>query len=136
MKRIRGVTQSDLAALEARLARIEAFFPREHEALFAVPFDATIKVVGRVAFEMGMTRTHIIGQGREAAHARARFAIVWVVREAYGLSYPQIGRQLGGRDHTTIMAAYKRAVAMRTGNDPSFVRLTDKLLAECRGGAA
>lgn len=44
---------------------------------------------------------------------RARHILCYLMRQHTGLSYPQIGRILGNRDHTTIMnavAAVERAI--------------------------
>jgi chromosomal replication initiator protein len=44
--------------------------------------------------------------------ANARTVCVWIARRHFRTvpSYPWVGRQLGGRDHTTMMHSEKRAV--------------------------
>lgn len=43
---------------------------------------------------------------------RARFAAYRMMREERGLSYTQIGRMLGHRDHSTVMLGIRQAVRL------------------------
>jgi chromosomal replication initiator protein len=45
---------------------------------------------------------------RRQAAVFARALVVYLARELAGLSYEQIGRALGGRDHTTMMHNYRK----------------------------
>ncbi|KKC27458.1 hypothetical protein WP12_03325 [Sphingomonas sp. SRS2] len=65
---------------------------------------------------------------REIEHTRARWAIMWAARKSIGLSTPQIGRRLGGRDHTTVIHGLRRAEALRASHLP-FRELTNALCA-------
>lgn len=59
------------------------------------------------------TLDEIKGSRRNHYLIKARFAVIDAIkRERPDLSYPQIGKFMGGRDHTTIMAAV-RAIAER-----------------------
>lgn len=61
------------------------------------------------AFEM--SAVDLVSPRRDARTVRARNAAAWLMRELLPRSYPQIGRALGGRDHTTIMHACAAAEA-------------------------
>lgn len=65
---------------------------------------------------------------------RVRFAAVWLARTALSASWRAIGRQLGRRDHSTIIHAFTRAEALR-GADSGFRATTDRLLAALATGA-
>lgn len=67
-----------------------------------------------VAAETGWSEADLRGPGRDAGLVRARDLVVWRARRD-GLSLTQIGRELGGRHHTTIMAAAQRAAAWQEG---------------------
>jgi chromosomal replication initiator protein len=56
----------------------------------------------------GISYEDFIGSGRASQLVRARFAAAYVLR-FYGMSYPEIGRKIGGRDHTTMLHAVNRA---------------------------
>jgi chromosomal replication initiation ATPase DnaA len=56
------------------------------------------------------------------AVSEVRELVVWVLREAVPHpvpSFPVIGLALGGRDHSTIISAYRKAVA-RVDADPAL----------------
>jgi chromosomal replication initiator protein len=74
----------------------------------------------------GISIPRLRGGERSTPVARARFAIIWTMREHSGLSLPQIGNAIGGRDHTTVMHACRRAKALRE-TDPEFLALCDRL---------
>jgi chromosomal replication initiation ATPase DnaA len=92
-------------------------------------------VMARVSFEMGVPVVDITGRGQGKPALRARAAISWIAGLVCGSSLAEIGRALGGRDHTTVIHQRRRAEQMR-GTDPAFRRVTNRLLAEFGGGAA
>ncbi len=53
----------------------------------------------------------IIGKSREKRVAFPRQVIMYLLREELKLSYPSIGEELGGRDHTTAMHAHTKVAA-------------------------
>jgi hypothetical protein len=89
-------------------------------------------ILREVALEHGLTVAALIGQGR-SRH------IAWPRQEAYyraftecqHLSYPEIARRIGGRDHTTVLhgvrahcerngQTYAHAVRIRKHGGPDF----------------
>ena len=50
-----------------------------------------------------MTLSDLTGPGRTIHFVFARKQVSYWARELTGRSYPEIGRRLGGRDHTTIL---------------------------------
>jgi chromosomal replication initiator protein len=54
------------------------------------------------------TTTELLGQSRKRPVANARQVAMYVMRELTELSYPEIGREFGGRDHTTVIHAVQR----------------------------
>lgn len=86
------------------------------------------EMVAWVSARSGLHRGDIISRYRTGELARARFAIMWAARRATRLSLPQIGRHLGGRDHTTIRSGIRSADELREVHPP-FRALTDELLA-------
>ncbi len=51
---------------------------------------------------------HVLGKSREKRLAFPRQIIMYLLREEMSNSYPSIGQELGGRDHTTAMHAYSK----------------------------
>jgi chromosomal replication initiator protein len=56
----------------------------------------------------GITLDELLGSGRKANIAQARQITCWFYKNDLSLSFPHIGKLLGGRDHTTIMHAVKK----------------------------
>ncbi|OGF33439.1 hypothetical protein A2223_02230 [Candidatus Falkowbacteria bacterium RIFOXYA2_FULL_35_8] len=50
----------------------------------------------------------VLGKSREKRFAFPRQIIMYLMREELGFSYPTIGSEIGGRDHTTAMHAYSK----------------------------
>jgi chromosomal replication initiator protein len=50
----------------------------------------------------------LLGKSREKRLAFPRQIIMYIMREEMKSSFPSIGTELGGRDHTTAMHAYDK----------------------------
>lgn len=74
--------------------------------------------VNRRAAELGFTYNQMIGITRKQAIAKVRQLIMWEIKNIVkpDISYPEIGRIFGGRDHTTVLHAI-RAVEARKARD-------------------
>ena len=57
---------------------------------------------------------------------------MYLCREISSLSYPEIGRQLGGKDHTTVMHACRR-IEKLAAEDPSFKQMLETITRELNG---
>jgi chromosomal replication initiator protein len=59
----------------------------------------------------------VIGSSRKKELVKPRQISVYLIREELGSSYPNIGQELGGRDHTTAMHAYNKILKEVKEND-------------------
>ena len=57
---------------------------------------------------------------RQAPVVRARQVGMWLAREFTGRSLPEIGRQFGGRDHTTVLHAVRKVGAVADRMRPAM----------------
>jgi chromosomal replication initiator protein len=73
-----------------------------------------IKVVGKF-YEISIE--DIIGKCRQKRLAFPRQIIMFLMREELRSSYPSIGQELGGRDHTTAMHAYTKISEMMENDE-------------------
>lgn len=64
------------------------------------------EVVASVAYEFDVTGMELKGAGRSRSLTHPRAVVVRILRER-GMSFPQIGRWLGGRDHSTIINLHR-----------------------------
>jgi len=65
-------------------------------------------VCAEIAEAHGITVTSLLSPLRYAHIVRARDHALAVIRWSSGLSYPELGRIFGCRDHTTVHAAVRR----------------------------
>jgi chromosomal replication initiator protein len=148
-----GVETDDHDALSELAGRIDANVRRLHGALTRViahasltakPLSAELiaeliptrsqrqeptaveEIQQRVAEAFGISRAELVGGSRAATPLRARQVAILLTREATDLSLPQIGRLYGGRDHSTILNALRRAEAT-VGADASLARQVAEL---------
>jgi chromosomal replication initiator protein len=74
----------------------------------------------------GLTSKELIARDRRPEVARARKVAIYLSRELTGKSLPEIGRRLGGRDHSTILAAV-RSLSGDIERDEDLAQAVDKL---------
>lgn len=72
------------------------------------------RILYDVATRHNMTVQEMIGKDRRPRYIRARQEAMYLLRQA-GYSYPQVGRFVGGRDHTTALHGERQHAARITG---------------------
>lgn len=60
-------------------------------------------IVERVAAEHGTSVREIMSSSRYKSTNIARQAVYFALRNETGLSYPEIGKRIGGRDHSSVI---------------------------------
>jgi chromosomal replication initiator protein len=78
---------------------ISATKPRQITASFIIETTAEM---------FGLQIDQLCGKSRTRDLVHARQVGMYVCRELTDLSYPQIGKEFGGRDHTTVIHAYDK----------------------------
>lgn len=116
--RLEAVTNQ--LAMKERKTRADEVMRLLHQP---VPEDEarSIKDVVRVVCAVwNVTHGELVGPGRRRSIAWPRQAAFWLARHhCQALSYPQIARHFGKRDHTTIMHGL-RVVEQRLAADADF----------------
>lgn len=77
-----------------------------------VPRPRWRKVLEDVAAKHGIDVKVLVGRSKPILLSPARQEAAYRMRMECGLSYPQLGRALGGRDHSTIIHAVRRHAAL------------------------
>jgi len=128
---------SDITPFPANYLRVRAWAHRNGYALIRTdpiaPSQSVSTCIDLAARETGVTRHDIIGQYRNKKIVLARHLAMWLARYGTHKSLPQIGREMGHRDHTTVASALERINTVRS-SDPSFRALSDRLLTELTEG--
>jgi chromosomal replication initiation ATPase DnaA len=93
--------------------------------------EVTNKIIGEIAKALRRSPDELTGKHRHKGVAHDRFIAVWVVREATGFAWQDIGHAFGGRDHSTMLHAY-RTLKNRRAKDISLMEFTDELLKRAK----
>jgi chromosomal replication initiator protein len=83
-------------------------------------------IVDATAREFGIETQALLARDRRPTVTRARHVAMYVAREITGESLPEIGRQMGGRNHTTVLHAVNR-VGDALDTDPALRAAVDNL---------
>ena len=59
---------------------------------------------------------------------RSRQVVMYLLREDFNISYPMIGKELGGRDHTTVIHSYTK-IKGELERDPTLNQDIEQLRA-------
>lgn len=90
-------------------------------------------VIRTTARHLGLPAEQLVGAGRRRSVAQARSLAMYLSRQLTGRSLGEIGRALGGRDHSTVIHGIRNA-AVRLGADAGFANdaatITADLLAQ------
>lgn len=76
-------------------------------------------ILATVCKHYGLKQKEVCSKGRKADIVLARQVTMYICHKYTDMSYSQIGRRLGGRDHTTVMHSC-RQIAMRMSVDKGF----------------
>lgn len=107
--------QADSAIAAARIAseRARAELRGRPKISNALPFSA---IMARVSRATGVSKAEILSARRHRHTVLARQAVAYWAYRRTVLSLPEIGRKLGGRDHTTILSAVRNYPKKRAAN--------------------
>lgn len=122
------MTHPDIAALTARVARLEAQLL--HTPPEVRPHARGMRLLAECAARrLGVSLAEFMGPSRVMPMAAVRQACFALIRQHEGRSYAQIGRAFGGRDHTTIMHGIQ-AHQDRVREQPQFAALCAAIEAD------
>jgi chromosomal replication initiator protein len=85
---------------------------------------AVSDVVDKVARYFDIDQASIYEKTRRKEVVRPRQIIMYILREDFQVSYPAIGKKLGGRDHTTVIHSCEKVKAEIDGNSELEEELT------------
>jgi chromosomal replication initiator protein len=77
-------------------------------------------VIEAVSHHFSIARRALLGQSRAKMIARPRQMLMYILRTEFGLPLEEVGRIVGGRDHTTVMHAVDRIT--RLASDDVHIR--------------
>jgi chromosomal replication initiator protein len=94
---------------------------------------SVMAIIRRVAAAYEIEPQCLLDKNRSKTVAEARQVAMWLCRRELGLSYPELGRCFGNRDHSTVMHSVRRVETQLIQG--SARRIADELCqAEVRPG--
>ncbi len=106
------LTGGDVTAETVRRAVPEALArPRPERPAAGSVLDA-------VAARFAVERDDLVGRRRDGRITLARHVAMYLLREDAGMALADVGRILGGRDHSTVLSARRKVAAMVGRGDP------------------
>jgi chromosomal replication initiator protein len=139
----------NIRVLEGALIRVSAFANLTHEPLTVErsaqvladllsenqPRPITPKLIlEETAKYFGFTVEEIISKHRQRPLVTARQIAMYVMRELTELSYPNIAREFGGRDHTTVIHAVEKIGALMSKDRQIYDQVTRLQQSVRQGG--
>ncbi|KPJ84860.1 hypothetical protein AMJ57_05225 [Parcubacteria bacterium SG8_24] len=134
LRYVATVIQSNVRELEGALNKIVAFNQFKNtkptlenaKSLLSSFGPAQVRknvtpkqIIQSVASYYDVSVEDMLGKCREKRLAFPRQVIMYLMRKEISASYPTIGNELGGRDHTTAMHAYDK-IGRELENNPKF----------------
>jgi chromosomal replication initiator protein len=137
----------NIRALEGALIRVVAFHSLTRRPLDADladevltdlypdarPAHRTVRDVQRATCEaFGISREELLSESRVARVAWPRQVAMYLSRELTDATLPAIGREFGGRNHTTVLHAHRRTTE-RISSDRDAFQIVDQITRQLRG---
>ena len=82
-------------------------------------------IIGQTADYFGITIEDLYSANRSRTIVTARHIAMYLCREMTDLSLPKIGREFGGRDHTTVMSADKKVRTQMSAQADTYKQVTE-----------
>ncbi|MDE0268448.1 MAG: chromosomal replication initiator protein DnaA [Acidimicrobiaceae bacterium] len=80
-------------------------------------------IIAATAETLGFTSEQLTGVSRRRSLVEARQIAMYIARNSTDLSYPEVGKAFGNRDHSTVMHAFKKIQNQLSENRDLFNRV-------------
>ena len=132
--------QTNIRELEGALIRVTAFASLNHQPVDLTLTEIVLKdlipeggepeitaslIIAQTSSYFGLSIDEVCGTKRTRNLVTARQIGMYLCRELTDLSLPQIGREFGGRDHSTVMHANKRILGEMAERHSTFNTVTE-----------
>jgi chromosomal replication initiator protein len=140
--------KDNIRVLEGALIRVSAFASLTHEPITVERATQVLAdllsenqprpitpqlILEEAATQFGFTVEELKSKHRQRPLVTARQIAMYVMRELTELSYPNIAREFGGRDHTTVIHAVEKIGALMSKDRQIYDQVT-RLMKAVRQG--
>ena len=135
--------KENIRELEGALIRVTAFASLNHQPMSRelaevvlsdiVSADQPRRITPQVILDatsetFGFSVEELCGPNRRRPLVTARQVSMYVFRELTDFSYPAIGREFGGRDHSTVMHAVEKIAGLMKERQQIYNQVTDLII--------
>ena len=97
-----------ISRLEAQIEAIKAKYPDHNKEPPPTVYPKVAKIKGIVSQYYKVTENGLVSSSRDCPTVHARQVVMYLAKKLTLRSFPEIGRELGDRDHTTILHGFKK----------------------------
>lgn len=91
------------------------------------------QIVNEASRHFKISKTDILSRRRNQKLTKPRHVVMYLCRVLTMHSLPRIGRQLGGREHTSVMHGVRKTQSRILFNDQATINAVDEIMANLGG---
>ncbi len=119
------IMQVELRKRELNIQEIKLLIKNNIKPKKNISLEDIVKVV---AHFYNLEESAMYEKNRRKEIVEARQVAMYILREDYNISFPHIGKKLGGRDHTTVMHSNEKITRELT-EDPNLIHDLEQIRA-------
>ncbi len=119
------IMQMELRKRELNIQEIKLLIKNNIKPKRNISLEDIVKVV---AHFYNLDEASMYEKNRRKEIVEARQVAMYILREDYSISFPHIGKKLGGRDHTTVMHSYEKITRELT-ESPNLIHDIEQIRA-------
>lgn len=119
------IMQMELRKRDLNVQEIKLMIKNNIKPKKNISLEEIVKVV---AHFYNLEEQLMYDKNRRKEIVEARQVAMYILREDYSISFPHIGKKLGGRDHTTVMHSYEK-ITNELIKDPNLVHDIEQIRA-------
>lgn len=119
------IMQMEMRKRELNIQEIKLLIKNNIKPKKNISLEDIVKVV---AHFYNLEESAMYEKNRRKEIVEARQVAMYILREDYNISFPHIGKKLGGRDHTTVMHSYEKITRELTEN-PNLIHDIEQIRA-------
>lgn len=103
---VRLFTEVNFNKKEVNMELIQSLLGKSEEGINQLKIKANPdELIGKIAKYYSLNKRDLLGESRQRSVARPRQILMYLLKTHIGLPLQEVGRLIGGRDHTTVMHA-------------------------------
>lgn len=119
------IMQMELRKRELNIQEVKLLIKNNIKPKKNISLEDIVKVV---AHFYNIEESALYEKNRRKEIVEARQIAMYILREDFSISFPHIGKKMGGRDHTTVMHSYEK-ISKEVAQNPDIVHDIEQIRA-------